>query len=372
MVTEDIAVYDYTRSMGQEPLSGPLENMSDAALQAHLLQGVSRTFALTIPQLPPQLTHVVANAYLLCRTIDTIEDEPTLSWSDKQRFCHRFMAALKGTLAPESFASQLASQLSERTPWPERELVQYAPRVIGITHSLTASQQDALIACVQAMGQGMVEFQATGSLNGLQNLQQLDRYCYYVAGVVGEMLTKLFCEYSLDIAARKEQLMALAVSFGQGLQMTNILKDIWDDRQRGVCWLPQAEFTAAGFDLKDLSPKHYCEGFGRGLERLIGIAHAHLRNALAYTLLIPKHETDIRRFCLLALGLAVLTLRKINNQRDFNVGSQVKISRRSVQTTMTVNRLIAKQDYLLRGFFRWMSVGLPLHNTLCSTYLNSR
>jgi farnesyl-diphosphate farnesyltransferase len=231
--------------------------------------------------------------------------------------------------------------------------------VIGITHGLTSSQQAALIDCVQAMGQGMVEFQATGSLNGLQNLHQLDRYCYYVAGVVGEMLTKLFCEHSLEIAERKEQLMVLAVSFGQGLQMTNILKDIWDDRQRGVCWLPQAEFAAVGFDLQDLSPKHYCEDFGRGLEHLIGIAHAHLRNALAYSILIPKHETDIRRFCLLALGLAVLTLRKINNRRDFKAGNQVKISRRSVQTTMTVNRLIAKQDNLLRGYFRWISFGLP-------------
>jgi farnesyl-diphosphate farnesyltransferase len=222
------------------------------------------------------------------------------------------------------------------------------------------------------MGQGMVEFQATGSLKGLENLHQLDRYCYYVAGVVGEMLTKLFCEYSADIATRKEQLMALAVSFGQGLQMTNILKDIWDDQQRGVCWLPQAEFAALGFDLQNLSAKHYCEDFGRGLEHLIGIAHAHLRNALAYAILIPKHETDIRRFCLLALGLAVLTLRKINNHRDFNAGSQVKISRRSVQTTLTVNRLIARQDRLLLGFFRWMSFGLPSYHTLSSMDPNSR
>lgn len=359
MVTEDIAVYEYTRPARRQVLSGPLENASDAALQAHLLQGVSRTFALTIPQLPPQLAHVVANAYLLCRTIDTIEDEPTLSWPDKHRFCHQFIATLKGTLAPQSFASQLASKLSERTPLSERELIQCAPRVIKITHSFSHSQQDALLSCIQAMGEGMVEFQATGSLKGLSNLHQLDRYCYYVAGVVGEMLTKLFCEHSPAIAARKDQLMVLAVSFGQGLQMTNILKDIWDDRQRGVCWLPQAEFSAAGFDLQDLSSKHYCENFGRGLEYLIGIAHAHLRNALAYSILIPKQQAEIRRFCLLALGLAVLTLRKINKRRDFNAGYQVKISRRSVQATLACNRLIAKQDNLLRGLFWCMSYGLP-------------
>jgi phytoene/squalene synthetase len=36
-----------------------------------------------------------------------------------------------------------------------------------------------------------------------------------------------------------DQLLKLSTSFGQGLQMTNILKDIWDDAQRGVCWLPK-------------------------------------------------------------------------------------------------------------------------------------
>ena len=36
------------------------------------------------------------------------------------------------------------------------------------------------------------------------------------------------------------------------------------------------------------------------MRELVGVAHAHLRNALAYTLLIPAAETGIRRFCLWA------------------------------------------------------------------------
>ena len=54
--------------------------------------------------------------------------------------------------------------------------------------------------------------------------------------------------------------------------------------------------------------------FGAGMRELVGVAHAHLRNALDYTLLIPGKETGIRRFCLWAIGLAVLTLRKIERQ----------------------------------------------------------
>ena len=47
----------------------------DLAFQAHILPGVSRTFALTIPVLPQRLAEVMTNAYLLCRLADTIETD---------------------------------------------------------------------------------------------------------------------------------------------------------------------------------------------------------------------------------------------------------------------------------------------------------
>jgi len=52
---------------------------SDEVYQEQILPHVSRTFALTIPQLPPGLRTAVTSAYLLCRIADTIEDEPALS-----------------------------------------------------------------------------------------------------------------------------------------------------------------------------------------------------------------------------------------------------------------------------------------------------
>jgi phytoene/squalene synthetase len=54
-----------------EPDSG----MSDEAYQDEILPHVSRTFALTIPELPAALRTAVTSAYLLCRIADTIEDE---------------------------------------------------------------------------------------------------------------------------------------------------------------------------------------------------------------------------------------------------------------------------------------------------------
>jgi farnesyl-diphosphate farnesyltransferase len=63
---------------------------SDVVYQDHILPHVSRTFALTIPQLPLGLRTAVTCAYLLCRIADTIEDEPALSASETLSFLQRF------------------------------------------------------------------------------------------------------------------------------------------------------------------------------------------------------------------------------------------------------------------------------------------
>ena len=141
------------------------------------------------------------------------------------------------------------------------------------------AQQHALARCVRIMAGGMADYQDSETLAGLENMAAMDRYCYFVAGVVGEMLTEVFCDYSPEIAARREQMMRLAVSFGQGLQMTNILKDIWDDRARGACWLPQEVFARYGCDLESLQVGQQAPGFTEGLGELIDIARAHLDNA---------------------------------------------------------------------------------------------
>ena len=149
---------------------------------------------------------------------------------------------------------------------------------------------------MRIMSRGMAEFQRNATIEGLDDLPHLDRYCYHVAGVVGEMLTDLFCDYSAEIGERREELLRLSVSFGQGLQMTNILKDVWDDRRRGACWLPRDVFRSVGFELRSLSAGRSDPGFIEGLLDLVAIARDHLANALRFTLLIPARETGIRRF----------------------------------------------------------------------------
>lgn len=332
---------------------------SDDEFQSDMLAGVSRTFALTIPQLPPSLCRVVSNAYLLCRIVDTVEDEPVISGARKNYFCQQFLGVLNGAKNAEPFSRQLCASLSSQTPAAEHELVRNVPRVIQINRTFSEPQREALQHCISTMANGMAQFQLGNEKHGPQSLEDLDRYCYYVAGVVGEMLTSLFCLYSSQIAMHRDRLMQLAVSFGQGLQMTNILKDFWEDYRIGACWLPGQIFAEEGFDLRDVARDRNRREFQRGIQRLVGIAHGYLRNALAYTLLIPSHEVGIRNFCLWAIGLAVLTLRKINGHLDYTAGSQVKISRLSVKTTVLLSRLTVRTDGLLKLLFYLAAFRLP-------------
>jgi len=283
----------------------------DESFQDRILQGVSRTFALTIPTLPAELYRAVANAYLLCRIADTIEDDAGLEFDDKQRYSQAFIDVIRGEADGAAFGHELAP------------------------------------------------YQGQETVNGLPDQPAMDRYCYYVAGVVGEMLTELFCDHCPGLKAHKPEMLRLAVSFGQGLQMTNILKDIWDDRERGACWLPADVFTPRGIRLGEIEPGGGGADFEDGLGQLIAIAHGHLRNALRYTAMIPRGETGIRKFCLWALGMAVLTLRKIDQHRDFADGQEVKISRRSVKATVISTNLLVRSNLALQLLFSAASRGLP-------------
>jgi len=332
---------------------------ADENYQVNILAGVSRTFALTIPQLPAELSRVVSNAYLLCRIADTIEDDRDMPWQLKREFSQMFIKVVTGKEPAASFSEKLYPLLSDSTSEDEKDLIIHTPAVIRITHSLNTRQRSALERCVKIMADGMSRYQELNVKHGLKDQEDMDIYCYHVAGVVGEMLTDLFCDYSTEIDRHYKELMPLAISFGQGLQMTNILKDIWDDKARNMCWLPRDVLSQFGADPDQLNVNNAGPEFRQALGHLVGVAHAHLENALSYTLMIPSHETGIRRFCLWALGMAVLTLRNINKHRDFTSSQQIKISRTSVRATILTTNLLTKHDCLLKYLFRFYSTSLP-------------
>ena len=340
--------------------TGRMSLKEDLEYQQRILPRVSRTFALTIPQLPPRLRESAANAYLLCRLADTIEDDPGLSSETKSSFMSEFLAAVRGEVDQEDLARRLAAALSPQMTTAEHDLVAHTPAVLRVAATFPDNQRRAVIRCLSTMGTGMPEFQHHKTLDGLANLEELDRYCYFVAGVVGEMMTDLFCDHCEDLLAHRDEMMALAVCFGQGLQMTNILKDVWEDRQSDTCWLPRSVFREIDGGLAGAMRNGDSAAIATGIRELVAVAHAHLQSALKYTQLIPRRETGIRRFCLWAIGMAVLTLQKIHRNPGYANGQAVKISRGAVRATVVACNMALVSNRALDGLFALAARGLPL------------
>lgn len=335
-----------------------------SAFQAHILPGVSRTFALTIPQLPQPLGGVVSNAYLLCRIADTIEDEPALSSDDKVRLTEAFADLVGGRGSVPAFVEELTAKLSSATLATEVELVRNTQLVLTMTSSFEPAARAAIERCVRIMCRGMHRYSIQAGPQGLRDLDDLGRYCYYVAGVVGEMLRDLFCAYAPETARRRDDLGRYAVAFGQGLQMTNILKDIWEDRARGVSWMPAREFARHGIDLGRLDPSRQDPAVIGALHELVAVTHAQLGYALEFTLAISPNDTGIRKFCAWNIGMALLTLRKIVATPGYRTANDVKISRKSVMWTMALTSVGIRSNTWLRFLFKRAAGGLPRVATL--------
>jgi len=334
-------------------------NYTDSQYQDYILQGVSRTFALTIPQLSKELVQVVGNAYLWCRMADTIEDDPQLALALKGHFSDQLSSLLSSQESTDTWVTELQSHLHCDTAPAELDLIANSQRILRLFRAFSPAQQSIIQQCVATMVQGMMHYQAHQPHSGLPNMPAFNDYCYHVAGIVGEMLTLLYCDYSKGFKDNKAQLMPLSVSFGQGLQMTNILKDIWQDQGREICWLPQDVFSKYNIQLQDLSKQRTNPDFHQGVRELVAIAHGHLQDALRYTLLIPKAEQGYRNFCLWAIGMALLTLKNIYKQPDFQQSSQIKISRNKVKTIFVVTRFIGRSNSLVKLFFKRIARDLP-------------
>jgi phytoene synthase len=71
----------------------------------------------------------------------------------------------------------------------------------------------------------------------------LDRYCHLVAGTVGLMLLPV-----LASSAPRGSLDLPAARLGQAMQLTNILRDVGEDRARGRIYLPKQAMAEFGVD----------------------------------------------------------------------------------------------------------------------------
>lgn len=302
---------------------------ADLAYQKAILRSVSRTFALTIPLLPPEVEKVVGNTYLLCRIVDTIEDAADLKPEVKQQLSRLFLNAVLEKSDVQSFVKPCLTELHAYGNQDELDLIINTPTVLRILHTCSIQDRATVARCVSIMSEGMSRFHGKQNQAGLKDLGEFEDYCYVVAGVVGELLTTIFSNHSKEFLKNIKGHEPLAIAFGQALQITNILKDSPEDRARGVSWKPVGISHAA----------------------LLQIAYQKLQESLQYILLIPKGDGGIRRFCFLAFGLAVMTLSKIANRKHFDHKDEVKLTRATVMTFYAFAKIAVRSNTLMQLFF---------------------
>lgn len=327
------------------------------------LPRVSRTFALNIPLLPGPLDLAVTVAYLLCRIADTVEDESP--GGDPGALLDELGALV--SLEPgwearaRSFAGRARLALRDEAPPAEAELVSETAAVLEALASLPSWVQPPIARCVRTMTGGMNQIQrmhgASGQVMGLPDLQATFLYCYYVAGVVGEMLTGLFIASAPRVAWREELLMPRAPAFGRALQLTNILKDVREDLDRGSCWLPRDRLAAHGLTPATLAlPSRRARAVAL-MDELVAVARRELDVALEYSLALPAEEAGLRLFCLYPLFFAVATLDAVEGNPDVLEPAPVKIRRETVAALMRLTQERVASDEALRELYARCSRG---------------
>jgi farnesyl-diphosphate farnesyltransferase len=224
-----------------------------------LLQKTSRTFALTIPCLPQPTREEVGIAYLLFRIIDTFEDAVLWEPPRRQQALSQFIALLDG---PAAASEPLAQEWTRDPPLVHagyQELLARTPYVLSRFEALRPEVRQILRTHVARSADGMASFVARVKPEGrlqLETIDDLRAYCYAVAGIVGEMLTELFVQGRPTMAAVAADLRKRAATFGEGLQLVNILKDARPDAAEGRTFLPRQAplrevFALARRDLAD-------------------------------------------------------------------------------------------------------------------------
>lgn len=302
---------------------------------------VSRTFSRPIEMLPGRLRVATTTGYLLCRIADTVEDHPDLSHEVRDGLYQSFLDVMEKGATAEVFSRRFAEIPGKG---PEHVLAEQLERVIDVFEQLPETMQATCRRWVVEMTRGMQLYSHRPEAeddNGneavvLENLPDLERYCYFVAGTVGHLLTGLFVEQMESdgnlTAERRTRMRDVAESFGLGLQLVNVIKDQTDDLQRGWSFIPRTLAERHGLAHRELYLEENRRLAHRALEPVFERARAHLDDALEYTLAIPPDYRNIRLFCLLPLWMAVRTLvHAEGNDAMFIPDEPVKISRPEVE-----------------------------------------
>jgi phytoene synthase len=186
----------------------------------------ARSFSLAAWALPSPQRDAARALYAFCRRLDDLVDEPAPSLARRQPLveARALVSAVHGTgalpdVGPPWDLTELAALRDTVRRWdiPEGP---FHHLIVGVEMDLTERRYATFAA--------------------------LDLYCFRVAGTVGLMLAPVF-------GYTRPRALAAAADLGRAMQLTNILRDVREDFERGRVYLPQDELAAFGVTEDDLA-----------------------------------------------------------------------------------------------------------------------
>lgn len=189
----------------------------------------SRSFATVIQELNHELLVPITLFYLVLRGLDTIEDDMTIPLEKKTPLLREFHNSM-----------EIDGWQFHESKEKDRALLESFNVVIAELKKLKPQYYEIIKDMTIRMGNGMADYVSNTEMieNGIQTIEEYELYCHYVAGLVGEGLTRLFVASELANPKLAER-PSLTESMGQFLQKTNIIRDIREDWDDGRRWYPR-------------------------------------------------------------------------------------------------------------------------------------
>lgn len=331
---------------------------------------VSRTFALNIRVLPAKLEEAVRLAYLFCRIADTVEDDREMAPETRKGLLEQFVRCFQPTGPDEAeveiFQAMLPSTWKEETH-PDRFLTAHSELVFQRHALLPPAAREAIESRVREMCGGMVHYALRREENGwfrLKTRRELLDYCYFVAGTVGLMLCDLFQWQHPMKQKRQEALRSRAVSFGLGLQLVNIARDVPSDWQRHTVFVPDEIVESHGTTAEQLPDPAFRTQGASALREVLRMAQKELLEAQRYVLDLPRTAPRLRLFCLWPLLMAQdsLVLLAERPEEALDPSRRLKIGRAQVKMILYSTIVSCWSNTLLKGLF--LSRNRKLHRLL--------
>lgn len=162
------------------------------------------------------------------------------------------------------------------------------------------------------MENGMADFAHKAATTGstyIETIEDYDLYCHYVAGLVGEGLSRLFAASKKEVAWLSTQL-EISNSMGLLLQKTNIIRDFREDCDAKRFFWPKeiwGKKIYGGFvEMKELHAPGSETSAQWIQSEMILDAMRHLTDALDYLRLLKNQSVFV--FCAIPATMAIATL----------------------------------------------------------------